>query len=124
MINTREFPIGVILSITTGRLCCHQFSDMHEALDYLTGETLFTHQLPRAADAVRPVLFDQHPFLRDLQFPGDDVDNHRDPVGFTMDWVNDVAERYGRTLIVTPAAPDVYEPKHPIVELDEMRNRR
>lgn len=120
---SREFPLGVILSITTGRMCHERFGDIHEALDYLTGETLFTHQLPRASTAVAPALIEQHPFLADVHFPEYEVDNVRSPVEFTIDWVAAMMDRHGGTLTVEPV-PDAYEPKHPIVELGEMMGRR
>ena len=40
----REFKMEVALSIATGRLLC-PFSDMHECIEFLAGEPVFTHQL-------------------------------------------------------------------------------
>lgn len=43
MIETRDFPVAVIASISTGVLLC-KFSDMHEAAEYLMGHPIWTHQ--------------------------------------------------------------------------------
>ena len=47
MSTVREFPLGVVLSITTGKLLC-PIGDVYDILNFLTGDNLFTHQLPRA----------------------------------------------------------------------------
>lgn len=43
MTETREFPIEVIASISTGILLC-DFGKMHEAAEFLTGHPIWTHQ--------------------------------------------------------------------------------
>lgn len=40
--ETREFPIAVIASISSGRLLC-KFGDMHAAAEYLMGHPIWTH---------------------------------------------------------------------------------
>jgi len=42
MTETRDFPVAVIASISTGVLLC-KFGDMHEAAEYLMGHPIFTH---------------------------------------------------------------------------------
>jgi hypothetical protein len=39
-----QFKTEVVLSILTGRLLC-DFSEMHECIEFLAGEPVFTHQL-------------------------------------------------------------------------------
>lgn len=41
--ETRDFPVAVIASISTGIVLC-KFSDMHEAAEYLMGHPIWTHQ--------------------------------------------------------------------------------
>lgn len=41
--ETRDFPVAVIASISSGVLLC-KFSDMHEAAEYLMGHPVWTHQ--------------------------------------------------------------------------------
>jgi hypothetical protein len=42
MIETRDFPVAVIASISSGVLLC-KFSEMHEAAEYLMGHPIWTH---------------------------------------------------------------------------------
>jgi len=42
MIETRDFPVAVIASISTGVLLC-KFGDLHEAAEYLMGHPIWTH---------------------------------------------------------------------------------
>src|SRR5688500_3274407 len=67
-----RFPLGEVLSITTGRLVGREaIGGVYRILDYMTGESLFTHQLPRAAEECRPALLAQHPQLKDVEVPDD-----------------------------------------------------
>lgn len=57
MTETKSFHIGDVLSITTGVLVSHDhIGGVYNILDWMTGETLMTHQLPRASRACKPVL--------------------------------------------------------------------
>lgn len=60
--NQKDFPLGHVLSITTGRLCC-DIGGVYEILNYVTGDNLFTHVLPRACRFAGPLILDQHPEL-------------------------------------------------------------
>lgn len=42
MTKTREFPTEVVASLSSGVLLC-QFSDMHEAAEFLMGHPIWTH---------------------------------------------------------------------------------
>jgi hypothetical protein len=52
---TKRFPIAVVLSATTGHLLCNM-DDVYAILNHVTGDNLFTHQLPRAFDYGKPLL--------------------------------------------------------------------
>jgi hypothetical protein len=61
---SRQFHISDILSITTGYLVSNRKMDgVYDILNFMTGEMLFTHQLPRAADECTPHLLRQYPIL-------------------------------------------------------------
>jgi len=61
---TKQFDISDVLSITTGRLVSTRHMDgVYDILNYMTGESLFTHQLGRASDACKPELLRQFPIL-------------------------------------------------------------
>ena len=64
LIMGKEFSLGDVLSITTGRLLsdCHM-DGVYDILNWMTGDNLFTHQLPRAAEKCEPWLIEQYPQL-------------------------------------------------------------
>lgn len=58
----KEFHISDVLSITTGRLVSSRhMGGIYEILNFLTGDNLFTHQLPRAMRECEPWLRTQFP---------------------------------------------------------------
>lgn len=68
--RTRQFPLRVVLSVTTGRLLTEPkgphnngIGDLYEILNWITGDNLFTHQLPRAERAAMPWLLKCFPEL-------------------------------------------------------------
>lgn len=61
----QRFPIAAVISAYTGRVVC-DFGEMWKVLDYMTGESLFNHQAPRAAEWARPHLLAQVPGLANL----------------------------------------------------------
>ena len=58
----KTFSLGAILSVTTGILLA-DIGEVHELLDHMTGDTLFTHQLPRAGRGCEGPLREQFPSL-------------------------------------------------------------
>lgn len=66
----KEFPLDEVLTVTTGCLVARRHMDaVYEILNYLTGDNLSTHQLPRAAEHCASALKEQHPDLFDLDVP-------------------------------------------------------
>lgn len=66
----KQFHISDVLSVTTGRLVSSRHMEgIYEILGFLTGDTLYTHQLPRAMRECEPWLRTQFPSL----FPEDSV---------------------------------------------------
>ena len=62
------FHISDVLTVTTGRLVSSRHMDgIYDILNFLTGDSLFTHQLPRAMNECNPWLRTQFPRL----FPED-----------------------------------------------------
>jgi hypothetical protein len=59
-----EFHISDVLSITTGRLVSSRHMEgIYKILNHMTGDNLFTHQLPRASRECEPVLVAAYPQL-------------------------------------------------------------
>ena len=64
MSETKDFHIGDILSITSGILLSpDHIGGVYNILNWMTGDSLFTHQLPRVARECEPFLLAQHPDL-------------------------------------------------------------
>ncbi|MFD7996867.1 DUF7736 domain-containing protein [Streptomyces mexicanus] len=111
----RAYPLADILSVTTGRLLSHRRMDgLYDLLGYMTGQSLFTHQLPRAADACGPALLAQHPQLADVA-PPQDLD-----APDLMAWLANAEQEHGRELPVEPLPADAWEQRDPIGELSDM----
>ncbi|MBP5684567.1 MAG: hypothetical protein J6X02_04865 [Bacilli bacterium] len=70
--NQKYFDLGAILNITTRRLFT-SMDDIHDILSYLTGNKLYTHQLPRAEDFAQPYILSLYPELKGV---GVDVEIH------------------------------------------------
>ncbi len=60
----KTFHISDVLSVTTGRLVSSRHMDgIYDILNFLTGDNLFTHALPRAIRECEPWLRTQFPQL-------------------------------------------------------------
>lgn len=58
----KSFPLAQVLSITTGRLVC-PMGGIYEILNFVTGDELYTHVLPRACRFAEPLILKQYPSL-------------------------------------------------------------
>lgn len=119
MAEQRMFHLGDILSITTELLVSPSRMDgVHDILNYMTGDNLFTHQLPRAGGQCAPILLDQLPQLKAVETPPQDaLDQGPDWVD---GWLAEQVARYGEMLPVTPIAAAQRVIRDPIEELAAM----
>lgn len=94
--KSRMFPLGVLLSISSGRLLC-SFSDMHECVEFLVGEPVFTHQFAFKpfADEIAASILEQHPALRAFDASAVTRENWRSCLA-------DAERKFGKTLAVHP----------------------
>lgn len=117
MSETKDFPLGHILSITTGILVCegedHPIDGVYKILNFMTGDSNFTHQIPRLSEEARPVLLRQHPQLAEVSSEGIGRDNWRP-------WLNGLKTKYGETLPVMKMTVDEHEYREPISEAAEI----
>lgn len=60
--KTKQFKLSQVLSITTGRLLC-DIGGVYEILNFITGDDLFTHALPRASRFAEPLILEAYPEL-------------------------------------------------------------
>lgn len=120
------FHVGDVLSVTTGVLVAPSLLDgVHRLLDYMTGDVLMTHQLPRACDACAPHLLDQHPQLAEVIIPTFDEleDGNREQAREVVieGFLTDLCRRLGYDEVpVEPLPPGAWEHRNPIVEAYEM----
>lgn len=133
--KTKKFHLGDILSITTGILFSPRgVEGVYDILGFMTGNDLYTHQLPRASDECLPHLKYQHPelFGPEMDFAvgefkemakrvkKEDLDN------LLLGWLYKQAGRLGMVNAVDMMFPIVAIPeqdqihKKPVSELREM----
>lgn len=116
--DTRRFHLGDILSVTTECLVSPRHMEgVHDLLDFMTGDALFTHQLPRAADECKPHLLALHPDLAAVQVPDfsavprDQVEAH------VMTWLDTQVAQYGEYRDVAPVPAGGHTVIDPLDEL-------
>jgi hypothetical protein len=118
------FHLGDILSVMSGRLLTPNGLDgVQQLLSYLTGDDIFTHQIPRALTACGPVLRKRYPGLAAIPIP--------DPGEFATQndldlWLaGEAAAHGGYTHLVRPLAPGIWQSRNPVEELaDVMPNAK
>ena len=64
---SENFSALAVGSIYSGKLLC-QFSDMHEAIEKLAGGAVWTHQIPRVCDELRPMIEREAPAIAAFDF--------------------------------------------------------
>ena len=128
--QTKQFHLGDVLSITTGRLVSPRHIDgVYDILNFMTGDNLFTHALPRASDECKPYLVAQFP-----QLSADKMDSALAELGDALktktgkaeaekivaDWLAKQVAKYGEMFAVNSIPTDAHEVKNPIAEAAEM----
>jgi hypothetical protein len=115
MSTTKEFPTGDVLSAMTGYLVSpNGMASVFEVLKWMTGEDIFTHQLPRIAREVAPVVLAVHPELASVceEAKRVNVENWRE-------WLGTWIARHGETISVPKLGLDQHERIDPRSELSE-----
>lgn len=114
MADEQEFPLGAVLTVTTGRLLVEDMGELYDILNFLTQDNLFTHQLPRAGREARPWILEQHPILGRVDASGVTPEN----------WVAWLAEQRAQLetdhVLLQPMPEGYHERRHPLTELEEM----
>lgn len=141
--QTKPFPVRVILTSTTGRLLTkgkgdrdNGIGDLYEFLAWMTDDSPFTHQLGRFSEECNPWLFRWFPELEKAnQFLGnlDDVFDFAEKDGLVLTrkgreaiisrWLDMVIQECGlKQEYDVPKIPrDDHTFKDPVEELIEMR---
>lgn len=116
MSNVKQFHIGDILSITTGRLVSpRHIEGVYDILNHLTADSLFTHQLPRASRECAPYLCERFPDLAAVEVP-----EEFDGEGHVKRWLAALVKVHGESRDVEAMRDGVHEYRDPIAEAEEM----
>mgnify|MGYP001611083412 CR=1 FL=1 len=105
------FTLGEVLSITTGKLFC-PIGVVYKILNHMTGDNLFTHQLPRAMREMQPHLLAQFPQLAAVNAEPVTTENWQA-------WLRDQVLEHGDEFDVKPAPEHAHEFIDPMSELAE-----
>jgi hypothetical protein len=121
--STKTFHLGDILSITTSRLVSPRHIDgVYDILNWMTGDSLFTHQLPRACDECEGPLLAQHPDLAAIVPPESFGDGSKGSAEEAVNrWLAEQVAIYGETREVAPLAGDEHTRIDPFAELRMIR---
>ncbi len=112
MTTVQHFPLATILTITDGRLLT-DIREVYRILTYMTGDDVFTHQLPRAGRVCASALLGQHPQLAQL------IDADAVLTADTIPaWLAKQVAQFGETLPVEPLAHGSHVRIDPVVELE------
>lgn len=109
----REFHIGDILSVTHDCLLSpRRMEGVYDILGYMSGEHLFTHQLPRVAREAQPVLRAALPFLDEIDLSDVNAENYQARL-------QDIIAKHGEMHPVPTLTDGQHERIDPLSELAE-----
>jgi len=95
--NTKQFDLSVILSVTTGKLLT-DMDNLYEILRFLTGKIVFTHQIPKILPMASEHILKTYPELSVILLPDGSITKNQH-----AKWL--IAEqktKYGAALPLTP----------------------
>lgn len=107
-----KFTTGEIISAGLGKLAC-DIEGMYKIMNFLTGDNLFTHQLPRAFLACEAWVIAQHPWLKELDESACNPETWRA-------WLDDAEARFGKTHELQPLPEGRWRSVDPIREAIEL----
>lgn len=117
MSETRVFHLGDILTVTTGCVVTPNGVDgIYQILNWMTGDDLFIHQLPRASEECAPKLLEQHPDLAEITVPEDFGGEEA-----VWAWLDRQVRRFGETRLVAPLNREDHTRIDPVTELRMIR---
>ena len=128
---TKKFNTADVLTLTTGLLLT-EIGNVYKILNFLTGDDLYTHQIPRASNYCIPSLREQVPqlFSEDIQertaalradLKGKETREDRKKI--VNKWLEDVILAYGESYTLKPVLPPMKR-VDPIQELEEMLEKK
>lgn len=107
---TKEFSTASVLTVITGTLLT-DIGCVYEILNWMTGDDLYTHQLPRASRECTPELLKQFPQFASL------------PSGLSKEtwkaWLDGMVAEHGQVLSVAKLPVEAHEFIDPMTEAAE-----
>ena len=114
--KTKTFPIDAVMSTLTGFLVSESgIGCVYEVLNWMTGESVYTHQIPRISREARPVLLAEYPDMQAAIDEAEQVNGEN-----WRDWLATWTERYGTEIAVPVMNIAEHERIDPMSELAEM----
>lgn len=114
--NTKAFPTADVLTTITGRVLAERGIDgVYQVLNFMTGESLMTHQLGRVSKEATIAILQQHPELTDTITEAEAITGEN-----WKQWRDLWIKRYGKEITLSPMTEDQHERIDPISELSEM----
>jgi ornithine cyclodeaminase/alanine dehydrogenase-like protein (mu-crystallin family) len=86
---------------------------VYEILNHLTGDSIYTHQIPRVVRECKPVLLKQFPQLAEIDASAVTPEN-------CAAFMNDLSQRYPAQYEVEPMPPGEHYEIDPVSELAEL----
>jgi hypothetical protein len=114
MTATKNFATADVLSTITGRLM-GEIGGVYEVLNWMTGESVYTHQLPRIGREAAPVIVAMHPALQQAI----DESKQVTPENW-KEWRQTWEDRYGPHIAVPTFPNGSHERIDPVSELFDM----
>lgn len=114
-LDEKEFDLAIILTITTYRMFVPQ-EEVAKAINYITGEHVFTHSFCSICSRIQPYIFKRYPELKGV---GEDYEG----VGWdgVNKFINEMKEIYGPTRKLGKLTKqDGYIALDPIQELENL----
>lgn len=122
-----ELSTAVVFSLCQPRLAC-EFSKVHGAMEFIAGQSVWTHSIPRVLGALKPSLMRQFPWaysedaVAANQAIADAADSgSRESVMTVINSeMNRLSQKFGTTHIAREIADPTSIYRNPLLEADEL----
>jgi hypothetical protein len=114
MTETKDFPTADVLSTITGYLMSEDIGGVYLVCNWMTGESVFTHQLPRIGREAQAFMVRLRPDLLEAVTEAANVNREN-----WRRWLAIWIERYGPTISVPKFDAADHERIDPLSELAE-----
>jgi hypothetical protein len=107
----RKFHLGDVLSLTGDKLVSpRMMGGVWDLANYMTHDSLYTHQIIRALKVCGPWLLSQFPQLREVDDSSVTGEN-------ALQWLDVQIAKFGEYLLVEPLPEGVWQHQDPVEEL-------